>query len=207
MFRDREDAGGQLAEELSARGFGSEVVILGIPRGGVVVAAEVARRLAAPLDVVAAAKVAAPGSPEYAIGAVAPDGVVVASERAGYSAEQVSAMAGHALEKSHREVEEFRGGRQALAVAGRTAIVVDDGLATGLTALAAVGFVRRQGASSVVLAVPVAAPESVRALAPHVDELVALEIPEWFSAVGQFYRVFGQTDDDEVKRLLAGLGW
>lgn len=205
MFTDRIDAGRQLAEELLARGFGPDAVVLGIPRGGVVVAAEVARLLGAPLDVVAAAKVASPGSPEYAIGAVAPDGEVAASERSGYTADQVRSMAGPALAKSSREVEEFRGGSQALAVAGRTAIVVDDGLATGLTALAAVGFAARQGAASVVLAVPVAAPDSLRMLAPHVEELVVLEVPEWFSAVGQFYSVFGQTGDDEVKRLLTKL--
>jgi predicted phosphoribosyltransferase len=201
MFRDREEAGQLLGEELAERGYGPDVIVLGIPRGGVVVAARVASVLGARLDIVAAAKVGAPGNPEYGIGAVAPDGEVVAG-RGGYSAAHVTADSGPALAKVRHEIAEFRGGREALEIAGLTAIIVDDGLATGLTALAAVQYVRRQGAARVVLAVPVAATDSVRALSAHADEVVVLDVPEWFQAVGQFYRVFGQTEDAEVSALL-----
>lgn len=201
MFRDREEAGQLLGDELAMRGYGADVIVLGIPRGGVVVAAEVARVLGARLDTVVVAKVGAPGNPEYGIGAVAPDGEVVAGH-GGYSPAEVSANSGPALAKVRHEIAEFRSGREALEVVGLTVIVVDDGLATGLTALAGVQYVRRQGAARVVLAVPVAATDSVRALSAQADEVVVLEVPEWFQAVGQFYRVFGQTEDAEVSALL-----
>jgi putative phosphoribosyl transferase len=203
MFADRTDAGRQLAERLAETPIVPQPVVLGIPRCGVVVAAQVARALGAPLDVLAAAKVGAPSNPEYAIGAVAADGEVYANPRSGFSAEQVAGLSGPALEKVRHSLAEFRAGREPLSLAGRTAIVVDDGLATGLTARAAVEYARRAGARRVVLAVPVAAPDSIGALESHADEIVALEVPPGFSAVGQFYRRFGQTEDAEVVALLA----
>lgn len=203
MFRDRVEAGVLLGDELRRRGYGPEVVVLGVPRGGVVVAAEVARVLGARLDIVASAKVGMPRNPEVAAGAVSPDGSVVANPASGYTVDQVRLMADAALTKSRHEVDHFRAGRASLDVDGRTAIIVDDGLATGLTAIASARYVRRQGVDRVVLAVPVAPPSAVERLAAEVDELVVLEVPEWFSAVGQFYRTFGQTQDDEVVSLLA----
>ena len=203
MFADRVDGGRQLAEKIAAGGVPDDAVVLGIPRGGVVVAAEVARALDLPLDVVVAAKVGAPGNPEYAIGAVAADGEVYANPVAGFSAEEVRQSSGPALAKVRHALAEFRAGLPFLELEGRTAIVVDDGLATGLTALAAVEYLRRAGAERIVLAVPVAAPGSMRALAPHVDEIVTVEEPAGFSAVGQFYSRFGQTEDAEVDALLA----
>jgi len=202
MFADRVDAGRQLAQELLTRGVPRDAVVLGIPRGGVVVAAEVARILDLPLDVVAAAKIGAPSNPEYAIGAVAADGEVFANPTSGYSLEEARYDSGPALAKVRHTLAEFRSGRPPLALSGRTAIVVDDGLATGLTALAAVEYVRRCGAEKVVLAAPVAPPGSASALEPHVDELIVLETPAGFSAVGQFYSRFGQTEDYEVSALL-----
>lgn len=203
MFADRVDAGRQLADKLRERRLPVDAVVLGIPRGGVVVAAEVARGLDLPLDVVAAAKIGAPGNPEYAIGAVAADGEVYANPTSGFSLEEARYDSGPALEKVRRSLADFRDGRPPLSLQGRVAVVVDDGLATGLTALAACDYVRRSGAKRVVLGVPVAAPGSVRALEPHVDELVVLYTPAGFSAVGQFYSRFGQTEDDEVAQLLA----
>jgi putative phosphoribosyl transferase len=202
MFADRTDAGRQLAQALLAAGEPRDCIVLGIPRGGVVVAAEVARVLSAPLDVVAAAKAGAPGNPEYAIGAVAPDGEVFANPDAGYSTTEVRGFAGPALAKVRHSLEDFRAGQPPLAVEGHCAIVVDDGLATGLTALAAVEYLRRLGAESVVLAVPVAPPDAAALLATRVDELVTLETPAGFSAVGQFYGRFEQTSDEDVARLL-----
>ena len=208
MFANRVEAGHMLAQALAHYGMGgdradSRAIVLGVPRGGVVVAAEVARALSLPLDVVVATKVSAPTNTEFAVGAVAADGEVVANPSAGIPAEEVRRLAGPAHAKAQRELAMFRVGLRPLDLDGRTAIVVDDGLATGLTALAAVQYLRRLGADEVVLAVPVAPPDTVNLLRPYVDELVALETPAGFSAVGQFYATFGQTEDAEVTALLA----
>lgn len=224
MFADRAEAGVLLADKLGeyraaadaadaaggadVAGAAAERVpllpplVLGIPRGGVVVAAEVACALGLPLDVAVAAKVGAPGNEEYAVGAVAADGVVNASPVGGYSAEEVALMAGPARQKVAHELAAFRPNLLPIALSGRTVILVDDGLATGLTALAAVDWLRRQGAGRVVVAVPVASESAARDLAAAADELVVLETPPGFSAVGEFYGRFGPTGDDEVLALL-----
>jgi putative phosphoribosyl transferase len=202
MFADRIDAGRRLAAKLSAYADQPNTIVLGIPRGGVVVAAEVARTLHLPLDIVLAAKVGAPGNPEFAAGALTADGELVANPAAGLSTAELSEIADDAHAKITRQLESLRGNREPVELTGRTAIVVDDGLATGLTARAAVRFLRRQGAASIVLAVPVAAADSARRLAAEVDELVAVEIRDDFFAVGQFYAFFDQTEDSEVRRLL-----
>jgi putative phosphoribosyl transferase len=203
MFTDRVDAGRQLAGELAAYADAPATVVLGIPRGGVVVAAEVASALRLPLDIVVAAKVGAPGNPEFAIGAVTADGQLLVNPDAGFGIAGVEHAAGPAREKVAAQTRLLRGNRPPLAVAGLTTIVVDDGLATGLTALAAVRYLRRQGAARIVLAVPVSAESSARRLRSEVDEFVAVDVPPGFSAVGQFYAYFGQTEDDEVRALLA----
>lgn len=203
MFRDREDAGRQLAQDLAEYRGDPDAIVLGIPRGGVVVAAEVARELGLPLDIAVAAKVGAPGNPEYAIGAVASDGEVTVNPGAGFSEAEVRRLAAPAHEKVRRYVAALREGRGPLAVAGRTVLLVDDGLATGLTARAAVGWLKRQGARSVVVAVPVAAPSSLDTMAGLADQVVAVDAPYGFGAVGQFYDRFGQTTDDEVRAILS----
>lgn len=202
MFADRVDAGRRLAEVLRSSPGTDDAVVLGIPRGGVVVAAEVARALGLPLDVVATAKVGAPGNLEYAVGAVAPDGVVLANPSAGFSQAEVERIAGPAREKVQRQLASLRGDRPAPDLRARTAIVVDDGLATGFTALAAARYLHRTGAIRVVLAVPVASSSAFALLEPEVEELVAVEVPPFFSAVGEFYAHFGQTEDSEVRALL-----
>ncbi len=204
IFTDRVDAGTRLAEQLE-RFRAESPVVIGLPRGGVVVAAEVARALSAPLDVVVVRKLGAPYNPEYAIGALARGELVLNEETrpqdlpAGYL-DQVIA-------KETRELERreglFRGGRQATPVAGRTVIVVDDGLATGSTAAAAVRALRRAGPRRIVLAVPVAARDAVERLASLADEVVCLQEPLDFRAVSLWYRVFDQTSDAEVVELLA----
>lgn len=181
-----------------------DAVVLGIPRGGVVVAAEVARELGLPLDVIVAAKIGAPGNPEYAIGSVTADGAVLANAASGYAAHEVEQLSGPAKAKVAQRILHYHRDGPAESIAGRVAIIVDDGLATGLTAEAAAAYARRQGAARVVLAVPVASESAVRALKSQVDDLVALEIPAGFAAVGQFYAYFDQTSDKEVERLLAG---
>jgi putative phosphoribosyl transferase len=204
LFADRTDAGRKLGALLRAEAIPPDAVVLGIARGGVVVAAQVARELGLTLDVVVPAKVGAPGNPEYAIGAVAPDGVVVPNPESGYSAEEVARFSGPAHEKIQRSIAMFLGDGEPIGLEGQTVVIVDDGLATGLTALAAVDYVRRQGAKRIILAVPVASRSAVSALAEHADKVIAVDVPEGFMAVGQFYRHFGQTEDDEVVDLLEG---
>jgi putative phosphoribosyl transferase len=185
---------------------GEDGVVLGIPRGGVVTAAEVARVLDLPLDVALARKVGAPGNPELAIGAVGPDGAAVIDEdlarRVGANEEWLA----RAVENEQHEVAErqrrFRGGRPPLDVTGREVIVVDDGVATGSTAAAVAGWLAGAGARRRVLAVPVAPPQTVSRLADAYDDVVTLATPAAFFAVGEFYVDFRQVTDDEVRQLL-----
>lgn len=202
MFADRVDAGRVLAAELDDYAGNVHAVVLGVPRGGVIVAAQVAQELDLPLDVAIAAKVGAPGNPEYAIGAVAADGVVTPSWVAGYTSDEVDANAGPAREKVAAGIERFRAGIAEFDLSERVAIIVDDGLATGLTAIAAAEWARRAGAATVVIAVPVASRDAVEAVMNHADRVVAVEVPSWFSAVGQFYEHFSQTHDHEVIEAL-----
>lgn len=166
-------------------------------------AEEVSRRLGLPLDVVIASKIGAPGNEEYAIGAVDPAGVVTIGERAGRWADEIELLALPVRDKIQRRLVMYRRGSAPLPVQGQTVILVDDGIATGLTAAAAISYLRAQGAGRLVLAVPVMPADTAARIRERVDELVALETPEFFSAVGQFYRHFEQTSDDEV---LATLG-
>jgi putative phosphoribosyl transferase len=179
--------------------------VLGIARGGVVVAAEVARRLGLPLDVVVPRKIGAPANPELGIGAVAP-GVRVLDQqmirRLGVGPEYLEREIAAQLREIDRRSAAYRRGRPPVDVAGRTAIIVDDGIATGGTAVAACRWARAAGARRVVLAVPVAPAAAGRRLAAEVDRLVVLETPEQFMAVGEWYRSFGQASDDDVVAAL-----
>jgi predicted phosphoribosyltransferase len=206
LFRDRREAGERLARALSDF-TGEDVVVLGIPRGGVVVGASVANQLGAPLDVVIPRKVGAPGNPELGLGAVA-EGVEVLDQRLldvlgvteGYLRREVAAQ----QEELRRRAEVYRGGRAPVDLAGKVAIVVDDGVATGGTAVAAIRWARNHGAAKVVLAVPVAPGDAVERLRQEADQVVALAAPEPFYAVGQWYADFPQVSDEEVIELLSG---
>lgn len=182
-------------------------VVLGLPRGGVVVAAGVARALGAPLDVLVVRKLGAPGNPELGMGAIAEDGVTVLNQglidRLRVSPAEVEVVAGREHRELVRRTEAYRGGRPPIPLAGRSVVVVDDGLATGYTARAAIAAVRARGAATVVLAVPVAAPEAVAELSALVEEVVCVESPELLFAVGAAYADFSQTTDGEVESLLA----
>jgi putative phosphoribosyl transferase len=208
MFRDRRHAGRLLGERVRALGL-SRPIVLGLPRGGVVVAAEVAQALGAPLDVLVVRKLGAPGNPELGIGAIAEGGVSVLNEsliaRLGVRPRDLEAVTQREARELERRTAAYRRGRAPLELGGGTAVVVDDGLATGYTARAAVAAARRRGASSVVLAVPVAAPETVREFAPLVEAVVCVEMPEFLYAVGASYADFSQTRDEEVERLLAAV--
>jgi putative phosphoribosyl transferase len=206
VFDDRADAGRRLGEELAQRGYAGrdDVLVLGVPRGGVEVAAEVAKVLGAPLDVVVVRKIGSPGNPEYAAGAVDPDGRVHPNPEASVSHAYLEQEGEREHLEAVRRLAAYRGGRPEPDLARRTVIVVDDGIATGLSALAAVQWLRSRGASRVVLAVPVAAPPVVREFECLVDDLVVSEVPNGFYAVGAHYRRFGQLTDDDVKALLKG---
>ncbi|MBK9179005.1 MAG: dienelactone hydrolase family protein [Acidimicrobiales bacterium] len=204
-FRDRREAGRFLAVELAERGF-RDPVVLGLPRGGVVVAAEVAAALHAPLDVVVVRKVGAPSQPELAIGAVGEGGVAVWNDdlvRAlRLDPSSLDRLAAREAQRVDERVRRYRPARPGVEVAGHDVVVVDDGLATGATARAACQVVRARHPRRLVLAVPVAPPDTAAALAADVDQLVCPVRPEAFSAVGQWYDHFGQTSDDEVVSLL-----
>lgn len=205
IFEDRIDAGERLAEALKELA-GPATVVLGIPRGGVIVGEVVARTLGAPLDVVVPRKIGAPGNPELGLGAVAP-GVRVLDpwliERLGVREDYLEREIADQEAEIVRRLHAYREGRPPVDVAGRTAIVVDDGVATGGTAVAALRWARAAGAASVVLAVPVAPPQTMERLRHEADEVVALATPTPFSAVGEWYRAFDQATDEEVVAALA----
>ena len=205
LFYDRTDAGRRLAKLLKRRIQGP-CVVLAIPRGGVVVGYEVAKELGCPLDVVISRKVGAPAQPELAVGAVAEDGVVFVDEEiaglVGVSRDYVERRAREELREVRRRAEEYRGGREMPELSGKTVVLVDDGLATGLTMMAAVHMARNKGAERVVVAVPVSPPETVAKLQRHADEVICLETPTNFYAIGQFYERFDQLTDEETNSIL-----
>jgi putative phosphoribosyl transferase len=204
-FSDRMDAGKRLAGRL-AHLRGEDVVVVGLPRGGVPVAAEVARALDAPLDVIVVRKLGVPFQPELGMGALGEDGVKVINRdviaMAGVTERELAAVEARESAELRRRAERFRGGEERVPLRGRVVVVVDDGVATGSTARAACQVARSHGAERVVLAVPVAPADWTRRLADAADELVCVATPSPFFGVGQFYDDFSQTTDDEVVRHL-----
>ena len=202
-FADRADAGRQLAELLTGRY--ADPIVLGLPRGGVAVAFEVAKALDAPLDVLVARKLGAPHQPELAVGAIAKGASVLRHDiidALGISETEIARIAERERARAAELEERLRRGRPPVDLRGRTVIVVDDGLATGATATAAIRSVREQGPARVVLAVPVGAPESVEDLAREADDVVTVAQPRDFRAVGLHYASFPQLSDDEVEAML-----
>ncbi|HXG43936.1 MAG TPA: phosphoribosyltransferase [Gemmatimonadales bacterium] len=203
-FADRRDAGRRLAQALE-RYRSAQPVVLGLPRGGVPVAAEVARALGAPLDVLVVRKLGAPGHPEFAVGAVAAGATVLHDDvvqQLGIPPEYLDRVIAQEQEELARRERAYRGSRPGVEVHGRTVILVDDGLATGATAEAAIRVLRAQGAGRIVLAVPVSAPDTLRRLTPLVDDLVCLSAPPGFRAVSLSYDDFSPTSDEEVLACL-----
>lgn len=205
MFANRAEAGRMLAAALRGK-VGPEAVVLGIPRGGVVVAAEVAHTLGLPLDVLVVRKLGAPGNPEYAVGAVDEDGRVVGGTSSIASGTYLREAARIGREEIARRLSLYRPGRPPLDLRGREVVLVDDGIATGMTLLAALESLRRRGVARIVLAAPVAPAEAASRVGEQADAYVVLLQPPDFSAVGQFYRDFDQTTDAEVNRLLETAG-
>jgi putative phosphoribosyl transferase len=204
-FGDRRDAGRKLAVRLALFG-GERCVIFGLPRGGVPVGYEISRALGAPLDVFVSRKLGAPGQPEFGIGAVAAGGVRVLStdviRRLGIPDEYVERITAREIAEVNRRLRFFRGGRPEMEVGGRTAILVDDGLATGVTARAAVEALRLRKPQRLILAAPVCAAQTAELFESRVDQLVCLAAPSDLGAIGLWYRNFEQTTDEEVVELL-----
>ncbi|HYB38236.1 MAG TPA: alpha/beta family hydrolase [Mycobacterium sp.] len=205
QFSDRVDAGQQLARRLDSLR-GQDVVVLGLPRGGVPVAFEVAKALRAPLDVLVVRKLGVPFQPELAFGAIGEGGVRVINDsvvgEADLSDDDMAAVENKEWAELLRRSERFRRGHERISLTGRIAVIVDDGVATGATAMAACQVARAHGASRVVLAVPIGATDLAERFAEYADQVVCLETPALFFAVGQGYRNFAQTSDDEVVALL-----
>jgi putative phosphoribosyl transferase len=204
-FVNRSDAGQRLAQRL-ARLRDGDVVVLGLPRGGVPVAFEVADALDAPLDVIVVRKLGVPFQPELAMGAVGEGQVRLLNpdviRAAGVTEAEIDAVEHRERVELDRRLERYRGGRPGIPLTGRTAIIVDDGLATGSTARVACRVARAEGAARVVIAAPVAPARTVAALRADADEVICLEQPRWFVAIGQYYDDFAQTPDDQVVALL-----
>ena len=209
-FADRTDAGRRLAEHLATlSGIADRTpVVVGMARGGVVVAAAVAERLGAPLDVIVVRKLGCPWQPELGVGALAEGGITVIDQELvtelGIGAESLAAVVERERRELARRVERYRGRRPPIALDGRTVVLVDDGIATGGTARAAVASLRARGASRVIVAVPVGPPDAAARLAGLTDAVVVLERPRWFAAIGEAYRTFDQVSDDAVVRTLDG---
>src|SRR5262249_11147276 len=205
LFRDRREAGRLLATKLTVYANRPDVVVLALPRGGVPVAYEVARALDAPLDVFVVRKLGVPGHEELAMGALATGGVRVLNDvgqRLGIPASLIEAVTKHELSEVERRERAYRGNLTPLDVRNRTVILVDDGLATGSTMRAAVKALRQQQPASIVVAVPVAAPQSCEELRGLADDVICAVTPEAFHAVGLWYQDFSQTTDEEGRALL-----
>jgi putative phosphoribosyl transferase len=207
IYADRADAGRALAAALASHRGAAGTIVLGLPRGGVPVAYEIATRLELPLDVLVVRKLGLPWQPELAMGAIASGGALVRNEEVmrylDGRADAFDAVRAKEQAELERRERDYRGDRPPLELRDRSGILVDDGLATGATMEAAVRALQASGARRVVVAVPVASPEARERIAAVADEVVCLATPMFFSAVGQWYRDFGQTSDDEVRDLLA----
>jgi putative phosphoribosyl transferase len=205
-FRDRRDAGSQLAERLAHYAGRSDTIVLALPRGGVPVAYEIARAIVAPLDVFLVRKLGLPGHEEFAIGAIASGGVRVLNEETlrdyGVSREQVDAVVAAEERELARRERQYRDDRPFPSVEGRIVILVDDGLATGSTMRAAIAALRQELPARIIVAVPVAPRETCSELHQIVDEMICLTTPDPFYAVGLWYEDFSQTTDEEVRAYL-----
>jgi predicted phosphoribosyltransferase len=206
-FRDRTEAGRSLAEQLRVYERHPDAIVLALPRGGVPVAYEVATTLALPLDIFVVRKLGVPGYRELAMGAIASGGIRVLNEDVLRALPDATAMVAEVTTQETQELErrerDYRGDRLPPEVSGRIVILIDDGLATGATMLAAIAALRKKSPAKIVVAVPVCPPETLQEVERLADETVALFAPDWFRGVGQFYEDFGQITDEEVRLLLA----
>ena len=205
-FEDRRDAGKKLASRLQDYKGRGDVVIIGLPRGGVITAEVVAKELDLPLDIVVPRKIGAPGHEEFAIGALCEEGdAILDQETIDYlrvSKEYLDTKIAEEKAEAQRRLKKYRGAGSPLGLKGKTAIIIDDGIATGHTMRAAIASAKRKGAKTVVVAVPVTARDSARIISEEADKLIYVEAPLFFDAVGRFYNTFEQTEDEEVIEAL-----
>jgi putative phosphoribosyl transferase len=206
IFKNRVEAGQKLAETLEKFKDAKDTTILALPRGGVVVGYEVAKKLNLPLDIVVPRKIGAPGNPEFAIGAVGETGEGIFEEMVIGAYGITESYLQNEIKKEKAEAERrlklYRGSRPPIDLKNKTVILVDDGLATGLTMRAAIKTVKKLGVNKIIVTVPITSPEAAELVKKEVDEIIYLEAPAFFGAVGSFYEEFGQTTDDEVIELL-----
>jgi len=206
MFEDRNDAGEQLAELLVSYKNKKNTIVIGLPRGGVVTASRIAKKLNLPLDIIVARKIGMPGEPEAAMGAITVDGQNVFDfkmiSQASIDQDYIDNQVEKEKKKAKRSLEMYREKRQPLDLDGKTVILVDDGVATGSTMKVAIKSVKTQKAKKIIIAVPVAPQSFLKDIASNVDEIICIEIPKYFIAVGMAYKNFAQTEDEEVISLM-----
>ena len=206
IFKDRVDGGVQLAHALQKYANKPDIIVIGLPRGGVVPAAEVARILHAPLDIIIIRKIGAPDNPELAVGALTQDGQIVWNgalmRSLQLTPDGLTSIIESEKKEAARRLQLYRGNKPPLNLNNKIVLLVDDGIATGATIRAAIATARAHKAKKIVIAVPVAPPDTVDNLAQEVDEVICLHSPEYFTGVGAFYTQFAQTTDDEVIALL-----
>jgi len=205
-FRDRVDAGRQLAQKLMQYKNDPNAIVLGLPRGGVPVAAEVADALKLPLDIVVTRKIGAPFNEELAVGALTQDGDVIWNETImqmnQLTPEDLSDTIAKETKEAQRRLQLYRPGRGPLELKGKTVLLIDDGIATGATMLAAIKYVKDAGARTIIVGSPIATPDTLEKITPLVDEVVCLLIPKIFLGISAFYREFGQTSDEQVIEIM-----
>lgn len=208
-FKDRIDGGKKLSIKLKHYKGDANAIVLGIPRGGVVTANEVAKYLGLPLDIIVVRKIIAPGDEEISIGAITENGEGVFDrnmiDSLGVPQRHIQVKTEEQIKEAHRRLSTYRGNRPPLDLTGKTAILVDDGIATGHTMLAAIMSARKKGAKKVVAAVPVIAQDTLGKIRNKADELIYLNAPAFFGSVDSFYNEFNQVKDDEIKRILTSL--
>jgi len=206
IFKDRTAAGEKLAEALTQYKNAQDTIILALPRGGVAVGFEVARALNLPLDIVVPRKIGAPGNPEFAIGAITETGEGIFDEQTitayGISQNYINETVKEEKAEALRRLKTYRGSRPPLNLTGKTVVIVDDGLATGLTMRAAIKTIKNKNAKKIIVAIPVGPPDTIETIKKEADGVVCLDTPVFFGAVGAFYEEFGQTTDEEVIELL-----
>ncbi|MDP3971128.1 MAG: phosphoribosyltransferase [bacterium] len=206
IFKNRVDAGKKLATALTDYKNQKDTMVVALPRGGVILGYEVANKLNCPLDIVVPRKIGAPGNEEFAIGAIAEDGEGFFDDNTIYSSnvsqEYIDKTVKTEKVEANRRLVTYRGNRPPLDLTDKTAIIVDDGIATGYTMLAAIESVKIKNAKKIIVAVPVTAKDSIETIIPKVDEVIYLDAPIFFGAVGMFYTEFNQTTDEEVIALL-----
>lgn len=206
IFKDRRDAGHQLASLLQEYEGRKDVTVIGLPRGGVITASEVAKELGLPLDIVVPRKIGAPGHEEFAIGALCEEGDAILDRSTidylDISERYLNAKISEEKAEAKRRLEKYRGDRPLLDLKEKTAIIIDDGIATGHTMRAAIASTKRKGAKEVIVAVPVTARDSLDTIDGEADKVIYIDAPIFFDAIGRFYQIFDQTEDEEVIEIM-----